>query len=121
MKMREVLTNAKRKVSNVVSKLEEKAFRIKTYATYIALTYVSTPMVSYASGTDPDAAWNSVMDFLLKWIPRLGGVLMFIGAIEFAIAYKNEDANSKTNATRLLAAGAMVIAIPTALASLLKV
>lgn len=117
--MRVLLNNTKQKVSKVVSKLEEKAFRIKTYATYIVLTYVSAPMVANASA-DPDAAWNSVMDFLITWIPRIGGVLMFIGAIEFAIAYKNEDANSKTNAVRLLAAGAMVIAIPTALASLLK-
>ena len=98
--------------------MENRKTKIKTWGYFLTTMILTAPATVFAD-VDAEASWNLVMNFLLTWIPRLGGVLLFLGGVEFAIAYKNEDANAKTNATRLMIAGAMVIAIPVALKSLL--
>lgn len=107
------------KKNKIAGKLENKANRAKIYAGIILFYFLSVPLNVYAA--DAAASWNQVMNFIIEWVPRLGGVLLFLGGIEFALAYKNEDANAKTNATRLMISGAMVIAIPVALSSLLQI
>lgn len=105
--------------NKITGKLKNKEIRSKLYVGSILFYIISMPLNVYAA--DAAAAWNQVMNFITEWIPRLGGVLLFVGGIEFALAYKNEDANAKTNATRLMISGAMVIAIPVALSSLLQI
>lgn len=120
--MGKLMTKTKEKVEMAVKaagiRLDNVKTKVKAISAFISLSILTAPVYVHAA-PDADAAWNTVMEFVLTWVPRLGGVLLFIGAIEFAIAYKNEDSNSKTNATRLMIAGAMVIAIPMALRSLL--
>lgn len=102
-------------------KLENKRNKIRAIINVIAINVITMPTYVYAGNVDADAAWNTTMEFIVKWVPRLGGVLLFIGALEFAIANKNEDANSKTNAVRLMVSGAIVMAVPLSLKSLLMV
>ena len=106
-------------IKKIGKKMENKKNKIRAIINVIAINVITMP--TYVHAADADAAWNTTMEFLVKWIPRLGGVLLFIGAIEFAIAYKNEDSNSKTNAVRLMVSGAIVIAVPVSLKSLLMV
>ena len=49
-----------------------------------------------AAPVTAEAKWNQVIDFILPWINRLGGVIILIGAIEFAMAFKDDDAERKT-------------------------
>ena len=62
-----------------------------------------------ASGAE--AQWEAVIDFLVPWIQRLGGVVMLLGGIMFGLAFKNDDADGKTRALQTLVAGAIVIAV----------
>lgn len=109
----------KKLFKEVKNKAMEKSSRLKGYVVLAILEAMLFPQTIFASTVDANASWNTVMEFLVTWVPRGGAVILFFGAVEFAFAYKNEDANSKTNSTRLMIAGAMVIAIPTALQSLL--
>lgn len=101
--------------------------RIRAYAAYVSTCIMMVPVHVYAAdGTsntsnDGSAQWNTVMDFLLTWIPRLGGLMLFGGAIEYAIAYQSENAGQKTNAVRIMVAGGMLIGIPFAISSLIKI
>lgn len=58
-----------------------------------------------------EAKWNAVIDFLVPWVQRLGGAVIFIGAIEFGIAFKTDDAEAKTRGMRTVVAGCIVIAV----------
>ena len=55
--------------------------------------------------------WNTLIGFVLPWISRLGGVILLIGAVEFGIAFKGDDAEGKTKGMRTAIAGCIVIAI----------
>lgn len=60
-------------------------------------------------GGSPDATgdkvYNSVVDLMVKWFKRLGFLVAFIGAIMFALAIKNNDAESKQSGLLTMIAG----------------
>lgn len=69
-----------------------------------------TPTPSPA-GTSAEAKWDTVIGFIVPWITRLGGVVILIGAVEFGLAFKNDDAEGKTKGMRTIIAGCIVTAV----------
>lgn len=63
------------------------------------------------SGGNAEAKWDAVIGFILPWITRLGGVVILIGAIEFGLAFKSDDAEGKTKGMRTIIAGCIVTAV----------
>ena len=82
-------------------------------AIVIALTNLAAGFAS----TAPTATqvWSAVGDILGLWIPRLGGVFMFIGGIMFGLAWKGDDAQGKSRSISTIAAGGIVVAIGAAI------
>lgn len=65
-------------------------------------------------GGGSDAAlgkWNDIIGFLTPWISRIGGLVILIGAIEFGLAFKNDDAEAKVKGIRTIVAGCIVFAV----------
>lgn len=58
-----------------------------------------------------DSAYESTIGFFVKWIRRVGAAVAFIGAIMFALAIKNDDAERKQAGLMTLAAGFVVWAV----------
>lgn len=75
----------------------------------VLLAYALLAPVSVVGAAD--AKWNAVIDFILPWITRLGGVVILIGAVEFGLAFKNDDAEGKTKGMRTVIAGCIVVAV----------
>lgn len=82
--------------------------RYKKWQTAIMLCGILSPVNNvYAA----EAKWNAVINFILPWINRLGGVVILIGAVEFGLAWKNDDAEGKTKGMRTVIAGCIVLAV----------
>jgi len=80
----------------------------------ISTLVFSVPVLASGAGAstiDANNAFTAVMDFLVPWIQKLGGVVMLIGGIMFGLGFKNDDADSKTRGVQTLVAGAIVIAV----------
>ncbi|MBR5180242.1 MAG: hypothetical protein IKW90_15810 [Lachnospiraceae bacterium] len=58
-----------------------------------------------------DSAYENTIDFFITWIRRVGAAIAFIGAIMFALAIKNDDAERKQAGLMTLAAGFVVWAV----------
>jgi hypothetical protein len=58
--------------------------------------------------------FNNVIDVLATWIGRIGLVIGFIGAIQFAMGIKDSDADSKSKGLMTLASGFVVFGLCTA-------
>lgn len=114
---------SKKGVVSLLERVQGKAKEIFTWLYAVMFVNVLMPINAYASYTDATSknAWNTVMNFILTWVPRIGLVVLFVGAIEFALAFKSEDAEGKTKGLRTVIAGAMVVAIPVALKSLIVI
>lgn len=108
-----------RRVKGVGEYLSNGTNKIKTYVTYFALSILTNPIQSFAN--DGTQNWNDAMDFILKWIPRIGALMLFCGVIEYAIAYQSDNANQKTQGVRVMVAGGMVMGITVAIGSMIKI
>ena len=60
---------------------------------------------------DGDDQFESVINFFVKWFRRIGAVVALVGAIMFALAIKNNDAEQKQAGLLTLVAGFAAAAI----------
>jgi hypothetical protein len=67
---------------------------------------------SAASGT-ADGAIEQIIGLLQTWIPRLGGMVAVVGAIQLGLGFKDEDSNGKTRGMQTMIGGAIVAALAT--------
>lgn len=70
----------------------------------------NSPSDSY----DADSAFSTIVSFFAKWMGRVGGLVAFVGAIMFALAIKNNDAEQKQAGLLTLVGGFAAIAITAA-------
>lgn len=101
--------NAKRK------KLIISLSTMVTMAMMSAITAFAEGSSSSSLGNEGVEQFNNVIDFFATWIGRIGLVVGFVGAIMFALAIKNDDAEAKTRGLMTLAAGFVVFAVTKAL------
>lgn len=101
--MKNIMTMVQAKVKSAKNWVIEKKWQA------IMLMYaVFAPMDMVMAA---DAKWTAVINFILPWINRLGGVVILIGAVEFGLAFKNDDAEGKTKGLRTVIAGCIVLAV----------
>ena len=62
-------------------------------------------------GGSADSSFTTVINFFVKWIGRIGGVVAFVGAVMFALAIKNNDAEQKQSALLTMIAGFVAAAV----------
>lgn len=55
--------------------------------------------------------FDRFLTFVAKWVRRIGAFTIFIGAVEFALSIKNNDANQKVSALKYIVSGAIVSAL----------
>jgi len=82
---------------------------VEKYAYVFVLAFVFCLMCGGIAGAaTADTAWNAVMGEAMKWIARLGIVVVVIGAIMFGLGFKNDDAEQKTRGLGTMVAGGIV-------------
>lgn len=88
-----------------------------SFTTAVMMSVITAFTASADSGmtNEGEAQFNAVIEFFASWIGRIGMVVGFIGAIQFALAIKNDDADAKTRGLMTLAAGFVVFGITKAL------
>lgn len=55
--------------------------------------------------------FQAILDFIKLWARRVGALAMFIGAVMFGFSIKDNNATTKVNALRTLAAGGIIISV----------
>ena len=55
--------------------------------------------------------FNTVVEFIVDWVARIGLVVGFIGAVQFALGFKDDSADGKTRGLMCLASGFIVFAV----------
>ena len=54
---------------------------------------------------------DTFIQFVCDWLVKIGGVVMLVGGVMFALSWQREDAEGKSRALMTLMAGGMVIGI----------
>lgn len=58
-----------------------------------------------------NAEFESILDFIGKWVRRVGGLALLLGAIMFGLSIKDNNANSKVSSLKTIASGAITMAV----------
>ena len=64
-----------------------------------------------AAGGEGVETFNTVIEFIVDWVARIGLVVGFIGAVQFALGFKDDSADGKTRGLMCLASGFIVFAV----------
>ena len=64
-----------------------------------------------SSGGEGVDTFNTVVEFIVDWVARIGLVVGFIGAVQFALGFKDDSADGKTRGLMCLASGFIVFAV----------
>ena len=64
-----------------------------------------------ADGGEGVETFNTVVEFIVDWVARIGLVIGFIGAVQFAMGFKDDSADGKTRGLMCLASGFIVFAV----------
>ncbi len=64
-----------------------------------------------AAGGEGVETFNTVIEFIVDWVASIGLVVGFIGAVQFALGFKDDSADGKTRGLMCLASGFIVFAV----------
>ena len=107
------ITNTKTDVSKV--SYHNKRYLAKLWSK-MAIAFVcimalgGNAITAFADGGDA-SSFDAVVSFVVTWVQRIGYVIGFIGAVQFGLAFKNDDADGKQRGLMTLASGFIVVAI----------
>ena len=70
-------------------------------------------ITAFADGgrTEGVDTFKTVVQFIVDWVARIGMVVAFIGAVQFAMGFKDDSADGKTRGLMCLASGFIVFAV----------
>jgi hypothetical protein len=106
---------------NVISKAGKcvhKAFKPK-WVKILAIMpvvfsmFAITAFAEGGAGGTAEGAIEQIISLLQTWIPRLGGMVAVVGAIQLGLGFKDEDSNGKTRGMQTMIGGAIVAALAT--------
>lgn len=78
-------------------------------AAYMMMSCMST--TAFAVDSEGVDTFNTVVEFIVDWVARIGLVIGFIGAVQFAMGFKDDNADGKTRGLMCLASGFIVFAV----------
>ncbi|MBR1384611.1 MAG: hypothetical protein IJ555_12505 [Ruminococcus sp.] len=82
-----------------------------TFAMMVAQMFGITAFAEDAGGSEGVDTFNTVVQFIVDWVARIGLVIGFIGAVQFALGFKDDSADGKTRGLMCLASGFIVFAV----------
>ena len=97
------------KLMNQKNKKVAKGFTV--LFTSAVVTSLTALTAFAAGGAGSEAAYQSTITFFITWIRRIGMMVAFVGAIMFALAIKNNDAEQKQAGLITMIAGFIVAAL----------
>ena len=98
----------------LMNQKNKKFAKIFTVLFTIAVVTSLTALTAFAAGGaggGSEAAYKSTITFFITWIRRIGMMVAFVGAIMFALAIKNNDAEQKQAGLITMIAGFIVAAL----------
>lgn len=54
---------------------------------------------------------DTFIQFVCDWLVKIGGVVMLVGAVMFALSWQRDDAEGKSRALMTVMAGGMVVGV----------
>ena len=104
-----MLSEIKNGLVNVQAKIDNKIWAILGPSTVMSMLAIH---VAAADEADAENAVKGIIDVMLDIFKYIGIILLVWGIGQLVLAFRNEDADSKTRAVMLLVAAAALLTLP---------
>jgi len=113
--MKFILPNKKKKPANILNNIliNTGAFINRHFNLFVVLAviFIGTGIAFAAPVNPAETLWTDLTTLIGTWVTRLGGVVIFVGAVMFALGWKSDDAEQKSRGISTIIAGAIVTAV----------
>lgn len=75
---------------------------------FLSIALSTSPVYAIESNT---SSIDTFIQFVCDWLIKIGGVVMLVGAIMFALSWQRDDAEGKSRALMTVMAGGMVVGV----------
>lgn len=100
-----------RKRMRSVKKITAGIMAASMAASLMGITCFAANEGGGGGSTEGVETFNTVVEFIVDWVARIGLVVGFIGAVQFALGFKDDSADGKTRGLMCLASGFIVFAV----------
>lgn len=100
-----------RKRMRSVKKITAGLMAASMAASLMGITCFAANEGGGGGSTEGVETFNTVVEFIVDWVARIGLVVGFIGAVQFALGFKDDSADGKTRGLMCLASGFIVFAV----------
>ena len=100
-----------RKRARAIGRLTAGFMAVMMLSTVFGITAFADAGGGGTGGGDGVSTFNTVIEFIVDWVARIGLVVGFIGAVQFALGFKDDSADGKTRGLMCLASGFIVYAV----------
>lgn len=100
----------KQKIKKTVNRISDYLVKRKNIIVPMAAIMALTiPGYAFASGGE--SQWNAITDLIATWGTRIGGAFIIMGALEFAMGWKDDRADARSLGLRIAVAGCIAVAV----------
>ena len=100
-----------RKRMRSIKKITMRIMAASMAASLMGITCFAANGAGGGGSTEGVETFNTVVEFIVDWVARIGLVVGFIGAVQFALGFKDDSADGKTRGLMCLASGFIVFAV----------
>ncbi len=100
-----------RKRSRMIGRITAGMMAVMMLTSMFGITAFADAGGGGTGGGDGVSTFNTVIEFIVDWVARIGLVVGFIGAVQFALGFKDDSADGKTRGLMCLASGFIVYAV----------
>lgn len=97
-------------MNKLTSKVRNRIAKVVTGLNIVLCTLILTTSKVYALESNTNSI-DTFITFVCDWLVKIGGVVMLIGGVMFALSWQRDDAEGKSRALMTLMAGGMVAGI----------
>ena len=88
-----------------------KILTVITVMTFMLAMFTMVASAAAPAGGGAEATYQTVINFFITWLTRIGMLVALVGAIMFALAIKSNDAEQKQAGLLTMVAGFVVAAV----------
>lgn len=97
-------------MNKLISKVRSSFKKVVSVLNIVLLGFIVSASPVYALESNTSSI-DTFIQFVCDWLFKIGGVVMLVGGVMFALSWQRDDSEGKSRALMTLMAGGMVMGI----------
>lgn len=97
-------------MNKLISVVKENYKKVVSIGNIVFMSFILSTSQVYALDSNTSSI-DTFIQFVCDWLVKIGGVVMLVGAVMFALSWQRDDAEGKSRALMTVMAGGMVVGV----------